>query len=173
MSERVLRCLCPSYTWGIILYGLSMAVWIGERTFKGAMQLRVKLWRNCMWKSLLVMLWHQLTCRHACFMGIFVALHMLTFSLTIAFDKSVEAGFQLRCGTHTKQSLTSALLHFISVVCAASLQRSPISNLSFPVAIVKLAILECSVFPTTHMTPARASLWLPPISALPSHHYVV
>lgn len=130
-------------------------------------------WGNCICKSLLMMLWHQLTRRHACFMGIFVALRMITFSLTIAFDKSVEAEFQLHCGTHTKQSLTSALLHFISVVCAASLQCSPISNLSFPVAIVKLPILECSVFPTTRIPPASASLRLPPISALPTRHYVV
>lgn len=61
---------------------------------------------------------------------------MLTFSLTIAFDKSAGTGFQLHGGTHTKQSLTSALLHFIAVACAACLQCSPISNLSFPVAIV-------------------------------------
>lgn len=100
-------------------------------------------------------------------MGIFGALHMLTFSLTIAFDKCVEAGFLLRCGPHTKRVLTSALLHFLSGVCAASLQRSPISNLSFPVAIVKSPILECPVFPTAHFPPASASLWLPPISALP------
>lgn len=69
-------------------------------------------------------------------MAIFVALHILTFSLTIAFDKSAGTGFQLHGRTHTKQSLTSALLHFIAVACAACLQCSPISNLSFPVAIV-------------------------------------
>lgn len=61
---------------------------------------------------------------------------MLTFSLSIAFDKSAGTGFQLHGGMHTKQSLTSALLHFIAVACAACLQCSTISNLSFPVAIV-------------------------------------
>lgn len=117
-------------------------------------------------------LWHQLTCRHACFTGSFVALHMLTFSLTIAFDKSVEAGFQLHCGTHTKQSLTSALLHFISVARAASLQSSPISNLSFPVAIVKLPILECSDFLPhilhlpVHLFPSAPCYLCAPISPL-------
>lgn len=63
----------------------------------------------------------------ACFMSIFVAPHMLTFSPTIASDKSVEAGLQLHCGAHTKQSLTSALLHFISVVCFCSVLVLPCS----------------------------------------------
>lgn len=89
------------------------------------------------------------------FHGLF-ALHMLTFSLSIASDKRGGC-FQLHCGMHTEQSLTSALLHFISVACAASLQCSPVSNLSFPVARVKLSIPECSVFPATHIPPASAS----------------
>lgn len=75
---------------------------------------------------------------------------MLTYSQTVAFDKSWGTGFQLHSGTHTKQSPTSALLHFISVVRAASLQCSPISNLSFPVAIVHSHSYLSARFPLPH-----------------------
>lgn len=37
----------------------------------------------------------------------------------------------------------------------------------------QLLILESSVFPAARITPGSAVLWLPPISAFPSPHYVV
>lgn len=106
---------------------------------------------------------------------------MLTLSLPIAFHKSAESGSQLDCGKHTKQSLTSAphfiLLQFNNVVCADLLTASAMFTylkVVLPCSYCsQLLILQCSVFPTTRITPGSAVLWLPPISASPSPHYVV
>lgn len=97
-------------------------------------------WCNCIWKSLLMMLWHQLTCRRAGFMGIFVALHTLTFSLTIAFDKSVEGWVSAALWDAYKA---------ISHICFAAFHQCGLCSESAVSAYLKL-VLPCSYCYVTH-----------------------
>lgn len=120
--------------------------------------------------------------------GWHVAMHVMAVSSDLTCSPwvssplrtSAEGRSQLDCGEHTKQSLTSAprsvLPQFNNVVCADLPGAAAVLTylkVVLPCSYCSHSYLSALFSPSIRITPGSAVLWLPPISASPSPHYVV
>lgn len=196
MSERELRCLCQSYTWGIILYGLSVSAWRKREEFHRPLLGLC----SCLDSRVNVQLEDQSCIDTAAAQSLHlqcinidwhVAMHAMSVShANLHLYPLPFINLQRLDLRWTVESIQNNLLHLLhaSFYCISTFSQSnavcaflPTEPMMFTYLKVvlpcsycsQLLILESSVFPTARITPGSAVLWLPPISAFPSPHYVV